>query len=68
MLAANLFFGGSVGLPTGGDLSLSDRGIGEFGGGAVPFVFSDDFAVAVSVDFVIAADVAVLLSYLFSWP
>jgi len=63
-LATNLFLGGGVGLPTGGDLLLSDRGIGVFGGGAVPFLFSDGFAIAVA--FVIA--VAVLLSFLFSRP
>jgi len=61
-LAPAAFFLGGVGLPTGSDLLLSDRGIGVFGGCTVSFLFCDGFAVAVT--FVV--DVAVLLSFLFS--
>jgi len=51
--------------PREADLALSDRGL-TLGGGAVPFFFSDGFAVHVTL--VITVAVAVLLSFLFSGP
>ena len=41
-LAENFFVGDGVGLPTGGDMALSDRGFSAtVGGVTAPFCFSD---------------------------
>jgi len=60
---AAIFFRAALYSPRKATLVLSDRGL-TLGGGAVPFLFSDGFAVAL----VITITVVVFLSFLFLRP